>query len=127
MNQFYYIQLRHTYGAGFTFLTNFLVTAWKTIHENTLEREHYFSGYGKEKLQLYRLCRPCSFSIPQAWPCPALQMPTAHAAVPPMELPCACYRKEEHLFSDMSLLKNTSETFICKRSVKTEDPCLKTG
>lgn len=60
-------------------------------------------------------------------PCPALQMPIAGGQVPPMVLPCACYRKEKHLFPDISLLHYTSETFICKRSMKTEDPCLKMG
>lgn len=55
-------------------------------------------------------------------PCPALQMPTAHGQVPPWS-----YRKEKHLFFDMRLLHYTSETFICKRSMKTEDPCFKTG
>lgn len=81
----------------------------------------------KRNLQLSRPCRPCSFSIPQAWPmsCP----PDAHCTwtSPSKVLPCACYSKKTQLFSDMSLLHYTSETFLCKRSLETEDPRLKTG
>lgn len=108
---------------------------WKTIHEKKkkMVREYYFSGYGKEKLQLCRPCRRCWFSIPQAWPvwlaasALTFRLPIAGAQVTSTMLSCTCYRKEKHLFSDMSLLHYTFKTFIFKRSTKIEDPCLKTG
>lgn len=55
------------------------------------------------------------------------RLPIAGVRVTSTMLSCTCYRKEKHLFSDMSFLHYTFKTFILKRSMKPEDPCLKTG
>lgn len=92
------------------FKQNSLVRAGKTTHEKTLVGEYDFSGYGKAKLQPYRLQAPLVYRtlglacVPLAAPVSTSGLLIAGVQATSTMLSCTCYRKEKYLFSDMSLL-----------------------